>query len=305
MIQVFSTRKDKKHLYQFTDLSEGTDVNGIGFDPIEIAISNDGVNWHSIYDLPDLEGVYVVDSPYVAEAKPTDEYKKIGINDGESLLTSSYAQRELKVTFAFEGINQNDVKLAFDALQRWIVSRSPYWICFANWPQRMYYVKATTIEQTHLTDRGYLATVTFTDQIGLSRSVGTTGDWNNHVAGFGNNESTATTNYSFTNNSFVVRNPSDVLIDPERRGHPLRIIVDGSSSGKFKLNNTTSGTSISREKAFSGQWVLDGVNPTLDGKPDLANTDYGTIALQMGGNHFQVENFSGRITFDFPMWWLS
>ena len=305
MIQVFSNRKDKKHQYRFTDLSEGTDVNGIGFDPIEVAISRDGIKWESIYDQINLENVYVADTPYVAEAKPTDDYQKVGINDGESLIASSYAQRELKAVFVFNGIDANDTKLAFDALQRWIVSRSPYWICFSSWPQRTYYVKATTIEQTHLTDSGYVTTVTFTDQVGLSRSVGSTGDWENHIRGFGNNESNGIENYAFTGNNFVVRNLSDVLIDPERRGHPLKIIVDGSSNGKFKITNETNGTSISREKSFSGKWVLDGVNPTLDGKPDLVNTDYGTIALSMGDNRIKLDNFSGKVTFDFPMWWVS
>lgn len=55
MIQVFSNRKDKKHQYRFTDLSEGTDINGIGFDPIEVAISRDGIKWESIYDQINLE----------------------------------------------------------------------------------------------------------------------------------------------------------------------------------------------------------------------------------------------------------
>ena len=36
MIQVFSNRKDKKHQYRFTDLSEGTDVNGIGLTQLRL-----------------------------------------------------------------------------------------------------------------------------------------------------------------------------------------------------------------------------------------------------------------------------
>lgn len=305
MIQVFSNRKDKKHLYQFTDLNEGTDENGISFNPIEVAISGNGADWQSMYDSPDLENVYVVDSPYVAEAKTTDDYQKVGINDGERLIASSYSQRELKVEFAFEGMDENDIKLSFDALQRFFVSRDPYWICFDNWPQRMYYVKATTIEQTSFTTKGYFVTVTFADQIGLSRSIGSTGDWDSHIKGFGNNESTAGENYMFTGSDFMVRNLSDVLIDPERRGHPFRLIANGSSSGKFKITNQTTGDSISRDKGFNGTWVLDGVNPYLDGKGDLVNTDYGVITLDIGVNKIHVENFSGKITFDFPMWWLS
>lgn len=305
MIQVFSNRKDKKHLYQFTDLNEGTDENGISFEPIEVAISGNGTDWQSMYDSPDLDNIYVADSPYVAEAKSTDDYQKVGINDGERLIASSYSQRELKVEFAFEGIDENDIKLSFDALQRFFVSRDPYWICFDNWPQRMYYVKATTIEQTNFTTKGYFVTVTFIDQIGLSRSIGSTGNWDNHIKGFGNNESNAGENYTFTGSDFMVRNLSDVLIDPERRGHPFRLIANGSSSGKFKIANQTTGDSIFRDKGFNGTWVLDGVNPYLNGKGDLVNTDYGVITLDIGVNKIHVENFSGKIIFDFPMWWLS
>lgn len=304
MIQVFSKRTDKKHLYGFTDLEKGTDENGIGINPVEISVSDDGINWHSMYDIPELDGVYCANSPWVAPAKQTDEYQKVGINDGQSLLSSSYEQRELQALFSFNGIDANDTKLAFDALQRFFVLRNCYWICFDSWPTRMYYVKASTVEQESINDLGFAVTITFVDQIGLSRSVGTTGDWGEHVIGFGNNEKKPET-YSFSANNFTVDNLSDVLIDPERRGHPLKIVAQGSSSGKFKLKNMRTGDSISREKGFNGKFVLDGVNPTLNGQGDLLNTDYGIITLQPGSNNFQVENFNGTITFDFPMWWLS
>ncbi|WP_375663941.1 hypothetical protein, partial [Bartonella sp. CL63NXGY] len=59
------------------------------------------------------------------------------------------------------------------------------------------------------------------------------------------------------------------------------------------------------EKGFDGTWVLNGVNPELDGKGDLLNTDMGTISLQVGNNDFQIDNFSGTVNFDYAMWWLS
>lgn len=307
MIRVFSTRKDKPHHYKFLDMEAGsTDPNGVGFNPIEMSISKDGRDWTSIYDVPDLRNVLVADTPYVAEAKPDNHYQKIGINDGESLLYSSYEQRELKVTFVFDGLSRGDTELAFDALQRFLFTRQPYWICFANWPQRMYYVMTTSIKQTHLTDRGYVAEATFTDQVGLSRSVGSSGDWSkNGIIGFGNNEPLTTEEYYFTSSSFDVHNLSDVLIDPERRGQPFVMTMRGKSGGKMKVTNKTTNDVISRDKSFSGTFVLDGVEPYLDNKGDLLNTNYGVITLQPGVNHFQVENFSGTITFDFPFWWLS
>ena len=306
MIDVFSKQKDKPHRYGFVGMDKGTDANAVGFDPIEVAISSDGKKWVSMYDVPDLKGVLVADSPYVAPAKQTDEYQKIGINDGQSLLSTSYSQRELKITIVFNGMNQADVALAFDAMQRFFVQRNPYWICFDNWPARMYYVKVSEVSQTHLTNAGFVAEITFTDQIGLSRSVGTTAEWStNAVIGFGNNQPIEAPQYSFTNNNFIVNNPSDVLIDPERRGHDFTLTLAGQSGGGMKVTNKTTGDSISRKDAFSGTWVLDGVNPELNGKGDLLNTDMGVITLQVGNNEFQVDNFSGTLSFDFPMWWLS
>lgn len=306
MIDVFSKRTDKPHHYTFMTMDKGSDPNSVSFNPIEIAISADTKKWVSIYDVPDLEHVLIADSPYVADAKQTDEYQKIGINDGQSLLSTSYAQREIKMTVVFDGMNRNDVVLAFDALQRYLVQRDPYWICFDNWPQRMYYVKVSEISQTHLTDMGFAVEVTFTDQIGLSRSVGTSTEWStNAVIGFGNNQPVETPRYSFTSNNFTVKNLSDVRIDPERRGHDFKLTLVGQSGGNLKVTNKTTGESISRKGSFNGTWVLDGVNPELNGKGDLLNTDMGVISLQVGDNEFQVDNFSGTIGFDFPMWWLS
>lgn len=310
MIKVFSDMKNKPHAYGFQEVGAGTvDENSYGFDPIEIAISEDGEHWVSIYDVPDLQGVLVADTPYVAPAKMADTYQKIGISDGQTLLSSSYEQRELKMTVVFDGMDRNDTELAFEALQSYLVSRSPYWICFANWPQRMYNVKVSQIEQSHLTNRGFVADVTFIDQVGLSRSIGTTKDWlTNALHGFGNNEPLRLQPYDFSTSDFVVDNPSAVMIDPERRGHPLTITLTGSSSGKMKITNQTTGDYIYREQGWSGTWMLTNVNPTLNGKGDQLNisgTHGGVITLQVGDNHFKVENFSGKVSFDFPMWWLS
>ena len=211
MIQVFSTRKDKPHAYGFGDLTSPA------FTPIEYAISKDGVSWTSSFDDPSLDGAYCYKAPDVQPANSTDNLQKIGLMDGSRLLSTSYSTRELKMEIFFEGIDEGDAELAYDALQRFLISREPYWICFATWPQRMYYVKAKLAAPTFAGDRHWTCEVTFTDLIGLSRSVGTTQD---PVMGFGNNYNAAP-QYTFNSNSFTVVNHSDVMIDPERRGHPL------------------------------------------------------------------------------------
>ena len=324
MVQVFSTKKDVPSMYPFLLPTE----TGVGarkyyhYQPIEYSISDDGKTWNSCFDVPELEGVYCYRSPDVQPAVQTDNLKKIGLMDGQRLLSSSYDTRQITMqVVAMDNIDESDSLLAYDALQRFLVSREAYWICFSQWPQRMYYVKAKLSAPT-FTANSWSATVTFTDLIGLSRSIGTSLTYTQNE-GFGNNMKNAKPEYTFTGNSFIVYNPSDVMIDPERRGHELKVICEGTSSGKLKITNKTTGDSISRigayttgssgdtptsgegQSPFNGTWEINGVRTTLDGKSDQMQTDDGVIRLQPGNNEILVDNFSGKITFDFPFWWLS
>ena len=219
MIQVFTQSKIKPHHYGYGDM------DNTAFDPIEFSISRDGINWVSEFDNPELKGAYCYKAPDVQPANPVDNLQKVALMDGSRLLSTSYGTRELKMEMIFIGMDEGDAMLAYDALQRFLISRDPYWICFANWPQRMYYVRAKLAAPTFTSEKAWTCEVTFTDLIGLSRSVGTTQE---PVLGFGNNLE-AQPRYSFNSNSFTLVNTSDVLIDPERRGHPFKMTLQGSS----------------------------------------------------------------------------
>lgn len=318
MIQTFSARKDKPRAYRYGEMDQPT------FDPVELSISDDGKEWTSIFDVPDLEDVYCAKPPDVQPANQSNTYRRIAIQDGQRLLSSVYDQREFTVTFFTDGsYDEPDTLLGYDALQRFLVSRKAYWICFANWPHRMYYVMAKLGKPTFFADKGWTVDVTFTDLIGLSRSIGTSLDYDDHVLGFGNNEPLDKPSYTFSVNgtgTFTVYNPSDVLIDPERRGHPFVLMLEGSSNGNMKITNKTTGDSITRSGVsttdannnrknspsnFKGKWVLDGVRATLDGKSDTMQNDQGIITLQKETNTIQIDNFIGKVMFDFPFWWLS
>lgn len=315
MIQVFSQREDKPTRYPFLKPGElGAGANQyLGYDPIEYSISKDGISWVSSFDDPDLEGAYCYQEPGVQPANPTDNLQKVGLMDGSRLLSTSYSTRELKMEIYFEGLDESDAELAYDALQRFLISRDPYWICFSTWPQRMYYVKAKLAAPAFSGDRHWTCEVTFTDLIGLSRSVGTT---QNPVMGFGNNLD-ANLQYTFNTNTFSIVNHSDVMIDPERRGHPFTLTLQGQSNGNMKITNNTTGDVFTRTGVlddngntlqgsdFNGTYVIDGVRPTLNGNSDDLYTDHGVIRLQIGENDFQIDNFSGTVTFDYPDWWLS
>ncbi len=289
------------------------------FDPIEFSISKDGKEWTSCFDIPDLSGVYCYHAPDVQPSDYTDNLKKVGLQDGSRLLSTSYSTREMKMEMYFEGLNESDAMLAYDALQRFLVSRNAYWICFANWAQRMYYVRAKLGAPTFANEKIWTCEVTFTDLLGLSRSIGTSLDYED-TNGFGNKTTVDELKYIFTTNSFKVNNLSDTIIDPERRGHPFKLTLDGSSSGKLKITYKTTGDSISRtgtvntskdgdktenNSSFNGQFVVDGVRLLLNGKSDQMQCDDGVLTLQPGINEFQIDNFTGKVTFDFPFWWLS
>ena len=320
MIEIFSTRKDKPQSYPALVPSEiGAGARKyLFYEPIEFAISPNGKDWTSDYDVLDLTNIYCYSAPGVQPATMSDNLRKVGLQDGSRLLSTTYSTRELTMKLiSYGNFNESDVMLGYDALQRFLVSRDAYWICFANWPHRMYYVKAKMSAPTYTSMTGWSVDVTLTDLIGLSRSVGTTGDYANMVLGFGNNEPLDRPQYKFTTNHFTVDNTSDVRIDPERRGHPFVLTLEGSSNGNMKITNKTTGEYVSRigastgkdsthEKTnFSGKWVLNGVRKTLNGKSDNMHCTSGVLTLAKGPNEFQIDNFTGTITFDYAEWWLS
>ena len=133
MIQVFSIKKDKPRAYPFlSPLNVGFEIarNYQYFDPIEFAISSDGKNWTSNYDVVNLTGVYCYRAPDVQPANPSDTMKKIGLQDGSSLISTTYNSRELKFELIYDGVDETGAMLAWEAAQRFLVSRDAYWITF-------------------------------------------------------------------------------------------------------------------------------------------------------------------------------
>lgn len=139
MIQVFSKRKDKPVQYGFVDLGGTPLPNEVDHPTVEFSTSPDGVNWTSAYDVPSMKKVYCYSSPNVPIAKKTNQTKKIGFQDGERIVSTIFDSRELKFKLVYKGVSQTDAMLAFEAAQRFLVSREAYWITFADWLGRMYY----------------------------------------------------------------------------------------------------------------------------------------------------------------------
>ena len=283
--------------------------NEVDHPTVEFSTSPDGVNWTSAYDVPSMKKVYCYSSPNVPVAKKTNQTKKIGFQDGERIVSTSFDSRELKFKLVYKGVSQTDAMLAFEAAQRFLVSREAYWITFADWLGRMYYGTAV-MGDPEFSVNDWTCEVTFTDLMGLSRSIGTSlspieDEWgiNNNIPNNGDYPP-----YTFNTNKFTVFNLSDIIIDPERQGHEFKMTLEGTAKDNFQIKNLTTGDYVRRPKGFSGTWVLNGVNTTLNNDGDLLNvagTHGGVITLAIGKNEFQIDNFSGKVTFDFPFWWLS
>ena len=320
MIEVFSKRTDKPRHYPFLKPSQ-TGLGAkkyLGFNPIEFSTSPDGKTWTSCYDVANLSGVYCYRAPDVPPAKRTDNVKKVGFQDGSRLMSTTFDSRQLKIELLFSGVDETDALLALESAQRFLVAREPYWIAFGNWQNRMYYGTATMGDPNYLSDKAWTCEVTFTDLMGLSRSIGTSLSSTEDMWGVNDNipNNGDYPSFSFSINgsgSFSVYNFSDVMIDPERRGHPFKMTCKGQGGTNMTVTNQTTNTILEKETAFDGTFVLDGVNPLLNGEGclldiyqgDTSSAYYGIITLQIGKNDFKVENFSGTISFDFPMWWLS
>lgn len=321
MIQVFSTREDKPSAYPFL-LPQNIGIGGrkyLNVNPIEFSISPDGEEWDSCFDMPNLQGIYCYQAPDVQPASMTSNVKKVGLQDGSRLLSTTYNTRDLTMHVICEhAANEASAMLGYDALQKFLVSRGAYWVCFASWPQRMYYVTAKLSAPTY-TGTTWTCDVTFTDLIGLSRSVATSVDYQDGN-GFGNNMPVDQLQYVFTSNNFIVNNLSDTIIDPERRGHPFVMTLEGQSAGNMEIKNKTTGDDMVRngetiitkdggapsaDSHFSGTWKLDGVRKTLNGQADELQCSADVFTLQPGPNEFEIDNFSGKVTVDFPFWWLS
>ena len=112
-------------------------------------------------------------------------------------------------------------------------------------------------------------------------------------------------NYTVSGNSFRIYNPSDFDIQPYEQNHDLNIIFRGR--GQPTLTNEDTGDVFSYNKKITDtdSLVLNGVHPTLNGKPCEIDTNHGNIDLvRKSWNNFTLAGFSGTVTFDFPFLYL-
>ena len=95
--------------------------------------------------------------------------------------------------------------------------------------------------------------------------------------------------YTFSSNSFVVKNYGNVPIDP--RAHELEIIIKATASSYLKITNNTTGDVYKYNGVLTSNdtLVLHGVRTFKNGVSVFKNTNHKLLTLAVGENSFTVE----------------
>lgn len=307
-IQIFSTMNDKPHAYRFNE----TD-NWLPFDPYEISRSDDGITYHSIYDDANLKDVYC-GSIDIAKANPTDTLRTLAGTDGQSIDSTRYETRDIKLNFFARTHDSLDTDLVSNCLEQYFSSRDPYWIVIGGkygCSYKRWLVKAAQITITEADEHWAIIQVPLTNLSGYAQSIVNSLAYMQDVDSYGGiglnllNE-TDPVQYTQTASSFKIYNPSDIKIDPLRQHHDITITVTGV--GKPVITNTTNNTTFSFTKTLtaSDKLQLIKVNPYLNGTQSGINSNHGWIELDSGYNNITVTGMSNlKITFDFAWYFLS
>lgn len=290
----------KPHEYGF---SNGHDnPSRLPLEPIEIAISADGINWKSYYDNEDLFGVHCYDWDPVM-ANPVDNLTKSNVRDGQYRTSGSFDSRDITTSWMIDGLNKSEFLMLLKEFQNFFMIRGGFWIAFGDEPTYKYRVLAKPFAPTFWNEKQGVFTVTFNNYTGMRESVGTSlelFDKEKNFFSYGMGIPNKDISYESKEKKFSIYNPSSVAIDPLVQHHVLKIHIRGS--GSPTLTNKTTGESFSYNRVLTptDELILDGVNPIINGKNDGINSDHGTITLVKGNNDFEISGLSNSdISFEF------
>ncbi|AYE38401.1 phage tail family protein [Companilactobacillus zhachilii] len=295
-----SLENPKPHAYGF---SNGHDnPSRLPYDPVEVAISTDGINWKSYYDVEDLFGVhcYDYDSPMT---NPVDNWQKINTRDGQTRTSGSFDSRDIQSTWMIDATNESEFLMLIEELQNFFMIRGGFWIVFSREPTYKYRVVTKPIVPTYFNEKAGTFQITFNNYTGVRESVGTSleiFDKNKNFFSYGMGMPNKDISFESKEKKFSIYNPSSFAIDPLAQHHYLKIHIRGSGSPTLTNNTTGESFTYNRVLTSSDELILDGVNPMINGTNDGINSDHGTISLAKGNNEFEISGLSNSdVSFEF------
>lgn len=290
----------KPHAYGF---SNGHDnPSRLPLEPIEVAISADGIDWKSYYDDENLFGVHMYDwDPAITN--PVDNWQKMNTRDGQNRTSGSFDSRDITTTWMIDGDNKPEFSMLLAELQNFFMSRNGFWIVFGDEPTFKYRVVTKPIAPTYFNEKQGTLVITFNNYTGMRESVGTSleiFDKTKNFFSYGMGIPNKDISFESTEEKFSIYNPSSVDIDPLGQNHYLKIHIKGS--GSPTLTNKTTGEVFTYNRVLSAndELILDGVDPYLNGQPDGINSNHGIISLAKGDNEFEISGLSNSdVAFEF------
>lgn len=302
-MDILSTKRSP-HPYGFNEVD-----NWLSFQPIEISISQDGANWVSYYDVPELENFYCYQVD-IDRANPIVGLQKYTNRNGQTIANASYDPRNITAHFYGRVKGDNDAELASNCLESFFASYNGFWIVFGNKPFKKYFVKVT---QPKITGQGtsyLMMDFTFQDLNGLAQSVlpsiQLSDELENLGLGMGITDDDQM-NFLFFNSDFSVYNPSDIEIDPLAQKHPLEIVVQGD--GKPTITNQTTGDvfTLDKELTKTDRLIIRLVNPYVNNEPVGILSNHGVITLKPGENKIKIDGMGDNVycSFNFPFYYYS
>lgn len=298
--QVFDLTKPKPHQYSFSNGHDNPSL--LPLDPIEIAISTDGINWKSYYDDQDLFGVHCYDYD-PAMTNPIDNMSKVNTRDGQFRTSGSFDSRDITTTWIIDGDNEPEFLMLIQELQDFFMIRDGFWIVFGREPTFKYRVVTKPISPTYFNEKQGSFQIVFNNYTGMRESVGTSleiFDKNKNFFSYGMGIPNKDISFESKEKKFSIYNPSSIAIDPLIQRHSLKIHIRGS--GSPTLTNSTTGESFTYNRVLGAgdELILDGVDPYINGKNDGINSDHGTITLAKGNNEFTISGLSNSdVSFEF------
>lgn len=240
----------------------------------------------------------------------TNQLLQIPGIDGAVNQYKTYSNYQVPAKFFLRFENWQDYKLAKHQINRLFSSRKLIRIRTDVEPAMVRFVMPNPpeIAPTEAGARYTSFTENFDNPSGYRYSLYRSDSLPNIANGwqFGMNLPKTLPSYHFTSKSFKVYNASDIVIEPYKQKHDLRILFKFSGS-QMKITNKTNGSSYTYKNSSNGndQIILDGIRTTLNGNPASANTDYGTVTLETGWNDIDVSGADNvDITFSFPFIYL-
>lgn len=106
--------------------------------------------------------------------------------------------------------------------------------------------------------------------------------------------------------SFRIYNPSDVSVDPYYQRHDLIIRVNAQGP-YYSITNETNGTEYEYNKELkeTDSLILDGLTTILNNNTDSINSNFGYIKLEKGWNDIVISGaISHTTTFSFPFLYI-